>query len=180
MNQAKLFEGFSQEYINKIKQQYFTGRKFRKGQLIVKEGDLGTEMFLVEMGKVSVRLGSMTANLPDQAVFGEMALLREKSARSASIMAESDVYALVLTKEAFREMRRELSIATTELLFNLCKILSERVESTNQLYLNERTQHKALKRSVGVSEEKTQEYGPKMYHFGRTCMNLPVAKPEPT
>lgn len=87
---------------------------FGPDQVIFEEGDYGEEMYIIKRGKVAVlRDFSVIAELSDNAFFGEMALVSEEP-RNATIRAITDVEALVLKKDKFRELlETKPSIATT-------------------------------------------------------------------
>lgn len=93
----------------KVEMQYFGPE-----QVIFEEGDYGEEMYIIKRGKVQVlRDYSILAELSDNAFFGEMALVSEEP-RNATIKAMSEVEALVLKKDDFRELlENKPSIAST-------------------------------------------------------------------
>ena len=87
---------------------------FSAGDVIIREGDTGTEFFIVEMGKVCVRkrskdgdsddLGEVVANYSAGSYFGERALLTSEN-RMASVVAISEtVRCLTLSKKVFIQM----------------------------------------------------------------------------
>ena len=87
---------------------------FGPDQVIFEEGDYGEEMYIIKRGKVAVlREFSQIAELTDNAFFGEMALVSDEP-RNATIRAITDVEALVLKKDDFRNLlENKVSIATT-------------------------------------------------------------------
>ena len=83
----------------KVQMQYFGPE-----QVIFEQGDYGEEMYIIKRGKVQVlRDFSILAVLSNNAFFGEMALVSEEP-RNATIKAVSEVEALVLKKDDFREL----------------------------------------------------------------------------
>jgi small-conductance mechanosensitive channel len=81
---------------------------FGKGETIVREGDAGTDFYLLERGEVSVLItpgGRATelARLRAGDFFGEMSLMTGE-ARKASVVATGDVAAVRLDKDSFREV----------------------------------------------------------------------------
>lgn len=74
------------------------------GEVVVRQGDVGTEFFFILDGQADVRkgeeeAGSAVAALSPMQFFGEMALLTGEP-RSATIVAKTRLEVLVLSKEA--------------------------------------------------------------------------------
>ncbi len=81
-------------------------RVFARGEMILRQGEAGDSMFVVEQGSVSVRVprdkGSVeVAQLGAGSVFGEMALLTGE-ARAADIVALEDVIVLEISKASLQ------------------------------------------------------------------------------
>lgn len=71
------------------------------GRVLVKEGEIGREFFLLLDGEAVVRRGTKkVATLGPGAFFGEMALL-DRGPRSASVEAATDATLLVLGQREF-------------------------------------------------------------------------------
>ncbi|MDP6564348.1 MAG: cyclic nucleotide-binding domain-containing protein [Alphaproteobacteria bacterium] len=105
----------------------------REGDMLVREGELGEEMFVLLSGTVEVRDGAdrtLTSFGKGQAV-GEIAYLAA-TPRSADIVVTEDTEVLVLTQALFeRLLAREPAIAA-KILFSLSLILCERLRATTQ------------------------------------------------
>lgn len=82
-------------------------RRFAAGEFILHQGDRGSELFLIEHGKVSIRVGPApgqeVAQLGKGQCFGEMSLMTG-AARAAHVRAIEDVAALVVDKAAFQQV----------------------------------------------------------------------------
>jgi small-conductance mechanosensitive channel/CRP-like cAMP-binding protein len=82
---------------------------FARGEAIVREGDAGDSFYLVERGTVAVSIGrrdggTHTINhMSAGEYFGEMSLLTG-DLRSATVIADSDVTVLELTRAAFEQV----------------------------------------------------------------------------
>lgn len=83
-------------------------RSKRKGDTVFSQGDPGNTFYIVLSGSVSVsiRAGESeseehVASLYNGDSFGELALLREGSVRSATVRAETDVEFLVISREDY-------------------------------------------------------------------------------
>ncbi len=87
---------------------------FKKGEEIVREGEKGDTFYLIRSGTVraftrDIHDGGKTVDLgtmEDGDFFGEVALLTDKP-RTATIVAESDVELMELTREDFMAILRE-------------------------------------------------------------------------
>ena len=75
----------------------------------MKEGDDGSEFFVILAGTVSVnRQGRQVATLGPGGAFGELALLLENVPRNASVVAETDVELVVLGQRQFGRLLDEV------------------------------------------------------------------------
>jgi CRP/FNR family cyclic AMP-dependent transcriptional regulator len=108
-------------------------REFKKGDVIVREGEAGVAFYVIAQGSVEVIKGLGTASeqvigtLKAGSFFGEMALF-DNHMRSASVRAASDCQCLVLAKWDFNaEMTQNASIAIAMLA-----ILARRIRSLNE------------------------------------------------
>ena len=81
-----------------------------EGKHLVEEGDFGYEFFAIEDGRAEVRHGDdAIAELGPGDFFGERALSGD-ARRNASVVAVSPLTAIVMTRQAFRQMRTELPV----------------------------------------------------------------------
>lgn len=81
---------------------------FARGETILRAGEEGDSMFVVQRGRVSVRVlgdsgSSEIAQLGEGSVFGEMALLTGER-RTADVIASEDVVAFEISKEALQPL----------------------------------------------------------------------------
>jgi len=71
------------------------------GGVVIREGDVGDRFYVLDTGSVTVEQhGSVIARLGPGSAFGELALIRD-IARTASVVATTDVGLLALDREAF-------------------------------------------------------------------------------
>ena len=78
-----------------------------QGKHLVEEGDFGHEFFAIEEGTAEVRHGDdVIGTLGAGDFFGEQALSGD-ARRNATVIASAPVTAVVMTRSAFRQMRRE-------------------------------------------------------------------------
>lgn len=78
------------------------GRIYADGEVIVHQGEVGSEMFVIQSGKVGVYIQSegeerLLRHLDKGEVFGELALF-DRQVRSATIKAEGTAQVLTLDK----------------------------------------------------------------------------------
>lgn len=101
---------------------------FEPGQAIIKEGEVGDNMFLVVKGKVTVSKKAddgCSVDLADMGqgeYFGEMALF-DDSPRSATVTSKEPTHCLVLHKREFSEAVREYP----QVALQMCTELSRRL-----------------------------------------------------
>jgi CRP/FNR family cyclic AMP-dependent transcriptional regulator len=78
-----------------------------EGKRLVEEGEFGYEFFAILEGEAEVRHGDeVVARLGPGAFFGEQALSGDAK-RNATVIAASPLTAAVMTRSAFRQMRRD-------------------------------------------------------------------------
>jgi len=78
--------------------------EFKAGQPVIKQGDQGTEFFVIRQGEASVTVsGNKVATLKSGDYFGENALLRDEP-RTATITADTPLSAFKITREKFQEL----------------------------------------------------------------------------
>ena len=107
------------------------GKVFDDGEVIVRQGEIGDQMFVVQAGKVEVLLegGSREERLSvlgNREFFGEMALF-DKEARSATVRALGEARVLTVDKRTLLKRLKEDPL----LAFNLLQFMSTRVRDLN-------------------------------------------------
>jgi CRP/FNR family transcriptional regulator, cyclic AMP receptor protein len=111
MNWA-LFDGLAPESVDRV---LAAARRISlsRGEVLFREGDHGDSVYLVQSGKVAVRISTPEGALvtvallgPGSAV-GELALLGEDERRTATVQAVEPVAALALRRRDFAELRRQ-------------------------------------------------------------------------
>lgn len=111
LGDVPLFAGLSRRHLNKVAG---TGslKRFHDKTAIVRAGEIGTTLYVILDGTVSVRRrGLPVLRLGMGSVFGEMALL-DGHERSATVMAEEPVLCLTIEQSRFlRLLRTDPAIA---------------------------------------------------------------------
>lgn len=106
-------------------------REFKDGDVIIREGDKGDELFIVLEGKVRVSRGEQTlTHLGPGEHVGEMALIRSVP-RSANVTAVGPAELIAIRRADFFEiLRREHEVAV-KMLWQFLGVLADRLDQTN-------------------------------------------------
>jgi CRP/FNR family cyclic AMP-dependent transcriptional regulator len=82
----------------------FMERTFNAGETIAEEGESGRTFIVIESGQATVTVhGQEVARLGSGDAFGEMALI-DKSSRTATVVADTDVHCYQLPVWSFRPL----------------------------------------------------------------------------
>jgi CRP/FNR family cyclic AMP-dependent transcriptional regulator len=109
------------------------GKLYQDGEIIVRQGEVGNCMYVIQSGEVEVLLKKgekevCVAVLGAGDFFGEMALF-EREVRSATVRARGEVMALTLEKRTFlRRIHEDPSLA-----FSILEKMSHRIRELNAL-----------------------------------------------
>ncbi|HVM94991.1 MAG TPA: cyclic nucleotide-binding domain-containing protein, partial [Candidatus Acidoferrales bacterium] len=107
-------------------------RRFAPGEVIVRQGDVGNEMFVIIKGATKVLAGKgpsrkEVAELRRGEVFGEMALVRHNE-RSADVVAVDDVEVLAVDETFLARIQRRYPRIAARVFLNLTRIVSDRLQ----------------------------------------------------
>ena len=117
-----LFASADEKFLQRLASE-FMERRFSAGAMIAEEGEAGRTFFVIESGAVSVIIhGEKVGQLGAGEAVGELALI-DKSARSATITAETDVHAYQLPVWSFRPLVE----SHPEMAWALLEALAQRV-----------------------------------------------------
>jgi len=129
---ASLFSELSRRDLKRLAAATIT-RAYKKGEVIVKEGEIAVAFYLITKGRVNVMRGgkgesqTALASLGPGEFFGEMAIL-DSYPRSASVLAAEDAECLVLSRWDFlAEVRSNPFIAV-----QMLPVLSRRLRKLQQ------------------------------------------------
>lgn len=87
---------------------------FSKGDEIIKQGDSGSDLFLIIRGNTSVKIeGKKVASLKAGDYFGEKGLMADET-RSATIVAEEKVLAIKLSRANFEKLELKEKVTFDE------------------------------------------------------------------
>lgn len=106
---------------------------FASGDLIFSQGDLGTDMFIIQEGEVDIIKhiqgeSHLLSHLEKGDFFGEMALM-ENSPRTADALAKTDVKVVAINGSRFDEMLRK----NPEIAVRIIRKYSKRLREANSL-----------------------------------------------
>jgi CRP/FNR family transcriptional regulator, cyclic AMP receptor protein len=95
------------------------------GKLLVEEGRIGTEFFIIVSGRATVtRNGKKVATLGPDDHFGELALL-DRRPRSASVQSDTEIDVLVLSQRQFNGLLESVPTIARRMLAALANRLRE-------------------------------------------------------
>lgn len=100
-----------------------------RDSLITRAGEKKEEMYVLLSGRAEVRRGATRLPLARGDVIGEMGLVRGQP-RSADVVALDDLEYLVLDRTFLQRIRRRYPRIGNVVLFNLARILSDRLDAT--------------------------------------------------
>ena len=113
-------------------------RALKRGQVLIREGDVGEEMFLLRRGSMVIsksvtgRVEQVLARIGPGDFFGEMALF-DRSPRSATVQTDSDSSLLVLDREGLRQLTEESPRAAAAFFHALVQVFIERLRASGDL-----------------------------------------------
>ncbi|MBF0356138.1 MAG: cyclic nucleotide-binding domain-containing protein [Alphaproteobacteria bacterium] len=109
------------------------------GDTILRTGDVGSELFVVLSGLAEVRLGKSKkpiAVLEPGQVFGEIAFIADVK-RSADVVALADSEILVVSQTFLKKLMKSSPELASKVLFNLSRVLCERLVFSTRSMLPE-------------------------------------------
>jgi len=102
------------------------------GTVLIYEGRGEREIYMAMEGSFDVTIeGERVATIEAGEVFGEVGFFRSSSTRSATVRASTDGRVLLLRKRSLEELAHKDPDAAVTLLFNLGRVLSERLVRAN-------------------------------------------------
>jgi CRP-like cAMP-binding protein len=138
LKQIPLFEEIKDnpEYITSL-MEICRIREYKEDEVIIKEGDLGSEMYIVYEGGVEIKKRTRAGD--DYTVvklkaeynvfFGELALIDDDK-RSATVIAGEDSKFLVITKDNFLKLGNDQPEIGLPITRAIAKILAGRLRKT--------------------------------------------------
>jgi predicted RND superfamily exporter protein len=114
-------------------------KRFSAGEVIVRRGERGDEMYVIIDGATEVLLGDGGGRRPVARhrrgdVFGEMGLVRHDE-RSADVVAVGDVEVLAVNDRFLRRIQNRYPRIASRVFLNLTRILSDRLQRMNEQFI---------------------------------------------
>ena len=106
LGKMPMFKNFTEEEIKQFIKLKVSHHRFQKGDVIIKEGDADTSLYLLVAGTVSIIKADNhipIAKLNSGDVFGEMSFLT-KNPRHSSATADEDVLVLIMDDDFFQKI----------------------------------------------------------------------------
>ena len=123
-----LFAETDEKFLDRLAEE-FNPRTYAPGDLMAEEGERGRTFFVIESGEAAVLVhGNEVRKLGPGDAFGEMALI-DKTARSATIKADTEVRGYQLPVFSFRPIVE----SHPEMTWPLLEALAQRVRDAESL-----------------------------------------------
>jgi hypothetical protein len=111
-------------------------KTFPRGKPIIREGEIGDEMYVLIKGTANVFINSstqrrMVRTLRRGDVFGEMGLIRHNE-RTADVVANEDVEVIAVNERFLDRMQRRYPRIGAKIFLNIAKILSDRLQESQR------------------------------------------------
>lgn len=144
-----------------------------KGQIVIKEGELGTQAYLIQSGQVKVYITKDNGEeveltrLDAGQIFGEMIFVFDRP-RTASVKALSDTNLIVISKQQFDEKLRE----SDPTIRAVTQMLSQRIVDANNTLINKKSDFKDLKDTARIIYENIATKLPQnqLFNFENTVL----------
>ncbi len=121
---VRLFAEADDSFLESLASEFMT-RTFAAGDTLAEEGESGRTLIVIETGSVTVTVrGEEVGRLGPGDCFGEMSLV-DRSARSATVKADTDVHAYQLPVWSFRPVIE----SHPEVAWSLLEALAQRVRA---------------------------------------------------
>ncbi len=155
-----LFSKLSERELLRVMQSV-EARDYKDGEVIIREGDKGDELFIVLEGSVSVtRQGQVLTRLGAGEHFGEMALIRSVP-RSATITAEGGAELIAVRRSDFFEILRKEHEIAVKMLWQFLGVLADRLDTTSSELRHAKQELAAEDITVDIfPDESTQPFLP--------------------
>ncbi len=132
-----VFAGLTEREVDVIKT-LLARRSYQRGEAVFKEGDGGSELYIIAKGTASVRMqlpgagrSARLMTFSAGTVFGELALL-DQEARSATVESDEELLCYVLSRGSLVAMTEQEPLIAIKVLANLARGLAGRLRVANR------------------------------------------------
>ena len=138
LRKRELFDQLTEEELKRFMEK-FHEESFKEGTFVFKENDVGSTLYVVVIGTVSMKkyiTGDVEKKLfiaQEGLIFGEFSFL-DGGIRSASAFTEEDTVLLCLERSDFDNFILDNPAAGSKLYKNLINIIVKRLRRTNEAY----------------------------------------------
>ena len=111
-------------------------RTFAKGEFIVRQGEMGREMFVLINGRADARLNTdgsskLLRSMGRGDVIGEMALIRQNR-RTADVIAVDEAEAIAVDERFLQRMQKRYPRIGARIFLNIARIVSDRLDDASR------------------------------------------------
>ena len=129
-----LFSAFSEEELQELVP-LVEAENYKAGEVIIREGDEGKAMYIIEKGFVEIEKQGRTLDwFSDGDIFGEMAFF-DKSVRSASTIARKDTAILKINNQDLKRIIVKYPSSGVHFLFRNTQEMSRRLRQTSRYFV---------------------------------------------
>jgi CRP-like cAMP-binding protein len=134
LQSVELFDGLTVNDLDEVAA-ICAQRKYKAGEILVKEGEVGAELFVVSDGLVEITVQEHTVprvvvNLGTGQIIGEMSLV-DRGTRSATVRAVHDTVVQVIQHDEFQELCQRNTGIGYLVMSNLAADLSFKLRHRN-------------------------------------------------
>ncbi|MEM7292980.1 MAG: Stp1/IreP family PP2C-type Ser/Thr phosphatase, partial [Pseudomonadota bacterium] len=135
LKRVPLFQNLDFKQIS-ILLQAISVKKYKAGEVVVREGDDGDDMYVLLAGEANVSVGDkQVAVLKAGGHFGEMGLI-DKSPRSATVKTNTDAVMLNLKRDKLFELLKRYPDLGMKLFWALLRKMNTRLRETDAMILD--------------------------------------------
>ena len=131
LKKVPLFKDLSKRQFNEISK-HADEVQINAGRVLAKEGTTGWEFFFIVKGKARVKKGRRTIrSLKGGDYFGEISLI-DREPRTASVIAETDMTALVIHRRSFNHILDTVPGLQKKMMISLCSYIRRAEKDINK------------------------------------------------
>ncbi len=139
LHNSLLFEGVEKKYVDEFLNIFSHELNIKKGEVLVRQNDVGDVMYLLKNGKLEVLLDQdlnasggrpFVATIESGAVIGEMCVFGQKK-RSATITAAENSTLQTIEGQKFRDLIHAKHVGILLISYNISQMLCQRLVNAN-------------------------------------------------